>query len=194
MLLTYNGHKGQTTSSFAVSEVFEIKHHSKYTSEPVFILEPPEQDNSKLTKITKQEFEQIKNQAKTPVILKNKLKQTLVSITFIGKQRHLLTYGIRTLSAGESIRVYFSPGRYSVLVKYDYQNDKRKPEFAKMVEFEIKERTSYPTELVLDFPSMKKGDIEFVPISEKSYMELNPGGLPSPGDMRGARRHPIMGN
>ena len=62
-----NVHGIEATPSFAVSEEVEVKHHATYISKPVFILSLQGQGNTKLTKITRQEFDNIKNLTKTPV-------------------------------------------------------------------------------------------------------------------------------
>jgi len=174
MLLTYNDQGVDSTPRFAVSEEIEIKHHATYVSEPVFILAPEGQGNIRLTKVTRQEFDHIKNQTRTPVLLTNTLKQTPIIVTFVGKLKHSSTRRTITLLGGKSLRIHLSPGWYCVLVKYDYQHQNQKPEFAKTAEFEIKERMAYPSEPVFDFTSKGQSNIELVPISEKTYMELNP--------------------
>ena len=59
-------------------------------------------------------------------------------------------------------------------MKYGCQSTKRKPEFAKTIEFEIKERMSYHSEPVFDFTSKEQCNIELASILEKRYVELNP--------------------
>ena len=58
----------EATPSFAVSEEVEVKHHATYMSQPVFSFSLHGQGNTKLTKMTRQELDNIMNLAKTPVL------------------------------------------------------------------------------------------------------------------------------
>ncbi len=174
MLLTCYNQRMQPTRDYAVSEEFEIKHHATYASEPLFVLAPEGQGNVKLTKVTKEELERWQKQAKTPVLLKNTLKQTPIVVTLIGKLRHSSVRRTRTIRGGQDHRVYLSPGSYHVLVKYDYRREGRKSEYAKTTEFEIKEPGRYLTEPYFDFTSDNRSGVELTSISEEVYMELNP--------------------
>ena len=89
-----------------------------------------EQGNINLTIVTRQEFENIKNQSKTPVILRNKMEKKQITITLIGKLKHSRTQQSISLAEGKSVQIPLLQGLYRVLVKYDYQDTKKKSEFA----------------------------------------------------------------